>query len=144
MTDRGTTLPELLVVVVLLGMLALLGGLAVTGLRDRAAVALEQHRVVQAIHAARGAAVRLGVPVRLLLGDSAHRVTTRTIAGDSIVAWRSPGTAGHGVRLAGASGALLFAPGGIAMGASNRTLTLTRGGVTRKVIVSRLGRVTVQ
>lgn len=144
MTCRGVTLLELLVVIVLAGICALLGGLAVTGIRDGAAVATEQRRLVQAIHTARGAAVRLGVPTRLALGDSGYRVTARTVHGDSLTPWSAAGAAASQVRIAGAGSALLFAPGGIAMGASNRTLTLTRGRAVRKVIVSRLGRVTLE
>ena len=37
-----------------------------------------------------------------------------------------------------------FAPSGVAVGASNATYTLRRGGALRQVIVSRYGRVRMQ
>ena len=108
---------------------------------DLGAVHAETGSIVSALDAARGAALRLGTVTRLTLSDSGYQVEA-TVARDDLTAWRGAGPAHRGVHLAGAGRPILFAPSGIAMGASNRTLILSKGAVSRRVVVSRLGRLT--
>lgn len=142
MQRMGYTLPEMLIAIVLISMLALIGLAPVRGIRDTAVVRREQQRLADALERARGAAVRLGVPTRLAVTDTAYRITAVTLTGDSVLAWRDHGPQGEGVLLSGGGAPLIFGPSGVAMGASNRTMTLRRGAVVRTVVVSRLGRIT--
>ena len=141
MSHRGVTLVELLLVVVLLAILAGIAAPRVLGVLDRSSVQAETASVVSALDAARGAALRLGAVSRVTLTDSGYRVDTR-VAGEDVLAWRAIGPRQRGVRLTGVGQPILFAPSGIAMGASNRTLLLSKGAVSRRVVVSRLGRLT--
>lgn len=134
---RGFTLLELLLALTLVGLLLLLAVPKLRGLAAGAALRHEAARLVAALDAGRGLALRSGSVAKVTLGDSAYRIETD--AGGS----RWPGPAGSGVRLTGASGGpIVFGAAGLATGASNRTLVLTRDGESRQVVVSRLGRIT--
>lgn len=137
----GLILVELLVVLVLIGLLALIAAPRLFTLADAAAVRDEAWRVVTALDAARGTAIRMGVVATLTLSDTSYQVTAAA-GGDTVTAWRRPGPRQNGVALNGTGQPLLFGPAGLAMGASNRTITVSRGSAERKVVVSRLGRVT--
>lgn len=137
---RGVTLPELLLVVVLIGLLTLIAVPRLAALRDGAVVREETLRLLAALDYARGAAVRLGSNTRLTLSDSGY---TLTAAPDDsqVTVWRGRGPRDNAVRLSGAGAPLLFGPSGVAVGASNRTLQLVRGGTLHRVVISRLGRI---
>lgn len=141
MSSRGFTLVELLLVIVLLGIFSSIATSRVLGILDLGAVRAETATVVSALDAARGAALRLGTVARLTLADSGYQVDA-DVASEHVTAWRAGGPSRRGVHLSGAGRPILFAPSGIAMGASNRTLLLSKGAVTRRVVVSRLGRLT--
>lgn len=138
--NRGVTLLELLLAMVLAGLLALLSVPPLAALRDSARVRSETVRLVATLDLARGAAVRFGATVRLSLSDSAFQFTASPIAG-AAVNWRLPGTAQSGVLLAGAGAPIQFGAAGLAVGVSNRTLVLSRGSITRRIVISRLGRI---
>jgi prepilin-type N-terminal cleavage/methylation domain-containing protein len=137
---RGVTLVELLIVLVLTGMLALVAAPRLMALRDALALRDETVRLVAALDAARGAAIRLGGTVGLTLADTGY-VVTALAAQPQFVAWSAPGPQARGQQLAGAGSTIAFGAAGLAVGAANRTLTLSRGSVSRRVVVSRLGRV---
>lgn len=136
---RGTTLLELLLALVVLALLAMLAVPRVIGLADRAALAVEATRVRAALEAARGTGIRLGTVAVLQFGAGAWEVRA-VLDGVTTVAWRRPGI-GSGVTLEGAGDPIRFGPAGLAVGVSNRTLRLRRGGTAREIVVSRLGRV---
>lgn len=137
---NGVTLPELLIAVVLIGLLALIGAPRVAALYDGVRVREETLRLLAALDHARGAAVRIGSTTRLSLADSGYRVTAAP--NDTLLElWRAPGSLNSAVRLTGAGAPLLFGPSGLAVGASNRTLLLAKGSITRRVVISRLGRI---
>lgn len=137
---RGVTLPELLLAVVLAGLLTLLVVPRLAAFRDGAAVREEGVRLLVALDQARGAAVRLGSNTRLALSDSAYTLSAAPID-TTVRLWRTPGPGSAAVRLTGAGAALLFGSSGVAVGASNRTLQLSKGSVTRRLVISRLGRI---
>lgn len=141
MSPRGVTLVELLLVLVLLAILTAIAAPRVLGVLDLSSVRAETASVVSALDAARGAALRLGTATRLTLTDSGYQVDAN-VAGEDVLAWRATGPWQRGVRLTGVGQPILFAPSGIAMGAANRTLLLSKGAVSRRVVVSRLGRLT--
>ncbi|MGH7524834.1 MAG: GspH/FimT family pseudopilin [Gemmatimonadales bacterium] len=137
----GLVLLELLVVMVLIGLLAAVALPDLASAMDRAAVREETLRVVAALDAARGAAVRLGGEVALTLADSAYQVTAVS-GSDTTVPWRRPGPLTRGTTLGGGGAPLHFGPAGLAMGASNRTIVVARGSAVRRIVISRLGRIT--
>jgi Tfp pilus assembly protein FimT len=137
----GLVLIELLFVVVLLGLLALFAVPRLAGVADAAAVRDEAMRVVGALDAARGASIRLGTVATLTFSDTSYRVTA-IVGQDTLTPWRQPGPGPAGVVLSGAGQAVRFGPAGLAVGVSNRTITLTKGRATRNIVVSRLGRIT--
>lgn len=141
MSNRGLTLPELLLVLVLLALGAGLALPRVMMALDAGLVRAEAAAVVTALDTARGAAMRLGAVARLTLADSGYQVVVQAPGGTTVV-WRGSGAAARGVHLTGAGQPILFGPSGVAMGAANRTVQLARGAVTRRVVVSRLGRLT--
>jgi prepilin-type N-terminal cleavage/methylation domain-containing protein len=141
MSHRGTTLLELIIVIVILALLGAIAVPRVLGVTDAAAVRETAARLVAALDATRGAAVRLGGPAALLITPSDWRVLVR-VGPDSVVAWESPGAAVHGVTVSGAGGPIIFARAGIAVGAANRTIVMSRGLASSRVVISRLGRVT--
>jgi len=141
MSRRGLVLFELLLVLVLLAVMASFAAPRLVGIADGAAVRGETGRLIGALDAARGAAMRLGVVATLTLSDTSYSVTA-IVDGDTLTAWQQPGPWLRGVALTGAGQSILFGPAGLAMGASNRTLVLARGNYVRRVVMSRLGRLT--
>ena len=138
---RGHTLIELALVLVLMGLLVHLVALRMAALADAGAVRDESMRLVAALDAARGAAQRLGTVAHLTLADTAYLVTA-TVDTERVIAWRATGPVVRGIVLGGAGAALDFGPAGIAQGVSNRTLVVTKGHASRRVVISRLGRIT--
>ncbi len=136
---RGTSLLDLLLALVLVGLLAGLAIPRVAGLAEHAALALDVTRVQAALEVARGTGVRLGTVAVLQLGATPWEVRA-VLDGVETVAWRSPGVT-EGTTLEGAGDPLHFGPAGLAVGVGNRTLRLRRGGAVREIVVSRLGRV---
>jgi len=137
----GLVLVELMLVVVITMIVAAFAAPRLFAIADAAAVRSETMLVVAAFDAARGAAIRLGVVTTLTLSDSTYCVTA-VVDGDTLTAWRRRGPAGNGVALGGTGQPVLFGPAGLGMGVANRTITVAKGSVVRRVVVSRLGRVT--
>ena len=136
MRPRGMTLIELLLVLAILGTVALMAAPRLSAVRDRAALRVARSALLEALDAARGAAVRLDGPVAVT--TEAERLVIRS---DTTVlrSWPEPGRSG--VTLSGLATPIRFGPAGLATGASNRTLRLSRGGDTLSVVLSRLGRI---
>ncbi len=130
-----------LIAMVMLGLLLAIAAPRLVRLTDEAAVRGEAARIVGALAATRGAAVRLDRNASLVLMPTRWVVSVRQGA-DSMIAWQSAGSASAGVILSGAGAPIVFGRAGIAVGASNRTLILSRGSASRRVIISRLGRIT--
>lgn len=143
---RGFTLVELLVVLLVAGLLA---GMVVPGaasLGDRLAV---EHEATRMLVAYRSAWLTARVHQRLaLLRITPDSVAIRTVAyagaPDTVLVSVAPGPSQGGVTLRSAAHTAVFGPDGLGMGVSNTTHVLERGRVTRRVVVSRLGRVRIQ
>ncbi len=142
MHRTGTTLLELALVIVILGILAAIAVPRITLVADEAAVRHQVHRLIGALDAARGAGIRLGTPAGLTVGI-ARLTVAASVGGVPTTVWDVPGPADEGVSVSGAAGApIMFGPAGLAIGASNRTIVLSRGAASRRVVISRLGRIT--
>ena len=142
--QRGFTLIEMLIAIMLAGLLAALAIPGLSALHDRLAVETATEAILAAHTRARLVAVtERRVAVLTLTVDS---LVLRAIEAptDTTPRWRSPGPAIHGVAIAGVPRSVLFAPSGVTMGVANATYTLTRGGARKQIVVSRYGRVRVQ
>ncbi len=138
---RGVTLLELLLTMVLLGLLAGLGLPRLGAVASAAALRHEATELVVALDAARIEAIRFGGVTRLTLSDSSYRLEL-AVGGDTTLRWQHDGPRVRGVQLSGGGAPIQFGAAGLAVGVSNRTLVLTRRGVSRRVVISRLGRIT--
>jgi prepilin-type N-terminal cleavage/methylation domain-containing protein len=138
---RGVTLPELMLTLVLIGLLAALGLPRLGAVASAAALRHEATELVIALDAARLDAIRFGAVTHLTLSDSSYRLELATDSGITL-RWQHDGAGVRGVRLTGGGAPIQFGAAGLALGVSNRTLVLTRHGVSRRVVISRLGRIT--
>ncbi len=138
---RGYSIIELLAVVTLLGLATLIAVPRLAAISDDMAVRQEAARLVAAFDAARGTARRLDAPAALALTDSSF-VIECTLDSVPVVEWHAIGPAAQGVRIDGAGAPIAFSPDGVAMGVANRTITLSRGNASHRVVISRLGRIT--
>jgi len=143
MSSRGSSLPELIVVIALV---AIASALVVPSLRyamDRRSVENATQAFIQAHAEARLVAIESQRTALLTL--SADSMVLRTArGGDTLVVWRRPGPASFGVTVTGPAHLFRFIPYGYSIGASNTSYTLTRGAARRKVIIARYGRVRVE
>ena len=142
---RGVTLLELLVVLVIVGILA---GMVVPGAASLADRMTVEHEAARLLVAYRSAWLTARVQHRLaLLQVASDSLAIRTVSGagapDTLLTWLAPGPGVAGVSIQGAPHTTVFAPSGAAMGFANTRLVLSRGGATRQVVVSRLGRVRI-
>src|SRR5688572_26534691 len=140
---RGITLLVLVVVLALAGILARLALRAARRLGSAIATDRAAQAVVAGHRVARFTAIMRSR--RTLLQVRADSLTVRAIQGaDTVTLWVRPGPEAHGVTLSGPSRPLVFAPTGLPLGVSNATFQLDRGGVVRRVVISRLGRIRIE
>ena len=142
---RGVTLLELVIVLALIGLLA---GIVIPGsavLADRLAVEQQAARLLTAY---RSAWVTARMQQRLaILRISADTLAIRTVRTaddpDTLLAWIAPGPSVAGVALSSPAHTSVFGPDGLGLGLANTSHVLVKGNATRKVVVSRLGRVRI-
>jgi prepilin-type N-terminal cleavage/methylation domain-containing protein len=140
---RGMTLPELIVTVAIVGLA--LGIMAPQLSAPLDAVAVEQAAgEIAAAHArARITAVVESRVTQLRIG--ADSMTLDVLAPDGAERrWSAPGPERFAVTVTGAARTLLFSPTGLSMGFSNASWTLTKGSASRRIVISRLGRVRIE
>jgi type IV fimbrial biogenesis protein FimT len=137
---RAFTLPELMLVLALVGILLGIAVPQLSSAMDRIEVHTAANRLVAAHNRARMTAVTQGHVVVLFVDQ--HTLILRR-QGEATPLWSEPGPGTSGVALAGSGAKFTFSPEGLTLGLSNASLRLTRGSATRTVIVSRLGRVRV-
>lgn len=142
---RGVTLLELLVVLVIIGIIVGMVVPSSASLADRMAV---EHEAGRLLVAYRSAWLTARAQHRLaLLSVTSDSLAIRTVSGagapDTVLAWLAPGPGLAGVSIQGAPHTTVFAPNGAAMGFANTRHVLSKGGASRQVVVSRLGRVRV-
>jgi prepilin-type N-terminal cleavage/methylation domain-containing protein len=135
---RGTTLPELMVVLTVVGVLATIGVIRVAALRDRVSVRAAVTEAVATFAQARRWSVSRASRTAVTIDTAAAALVVRSY-GDT-VAYRDLG-ASHGVTMSATRDSMAYAPNGLGYGASNLTIVLRRGAAADTIIVSRLGRV---
>jgi prepilin-type N-terminal cleavage/methylation domain-containing protein len=140
---RGATLLELLVA---LSIVALVLGIATPRLSEPLDMLAVEHAAgeIAGAHArARVAAVVESRMTVLHIGPDSLTMESIDSAGP-VRRWSMPGPHRFAVNMAGAARTLAFAPTGISTGLSNASWTLTKGTATRRVVISRLGRVRIE
>jgi len=140
---RGATLLELLVALSIVGLVLGIAAPRFSEPLDTLAVEHAAGEIAGAHARARVAAV---VESRLtVLHISADSLVLEAMEpGGPVRRWGMPGPGQFAVTMAGAARTLTFSPTGITMGASNASWTLTKGSATRRVVISRLGRVRIE
>lgn len=141
--QRGTTLLELLLVLVLVGLATAMALPGITGLRDRLAVDSAAQVIAGAHARARLVAVAERRNVLLTLAADSLIVHAIETPADTVERWRSAGPSADGVITTGLPRRISYAASGISLGFANGTYTITRGNARRQVIVSRYGRVRI-
>ncbi len=141
--SRGTTLLELLAVLVLVGLAALIAVPAFSRVRDRLAVESAAQALAGAHARARLVAVTERRNVLLTLAADSLVLHALESPADTVERWRSAGPSAEGVIATGLPRRIGYAPSGVSLGFANGTYTLTRGGARRQVVVSRYGRVRI-
>lgn len=139
---HGITVTEVLIVVVLIGLMTMIAAPRLDRAMAGVVVDAEAHRIASAHVRARMMAVTRSRV--MLLGIAPESLWISEVAGaDTTRAWTGPGPAAAGAAVSGPAHPLRFTPLGITFGVSNGTWTVTYRGTSRKVVVSRLGRVRV-
>jgi prepilin-type N-terminal cleavage/methylation domain-containing protein len=137
---RGFSLPELVLVLALSGILLAIALPRLAVLLDSIEVHTAASRIAAAHQRARMMAVTKGQVLVLTVQQDSVAIRRR---GEVTSLWSEIGPAAEGVALDGASRQFTFSPEGLTLGLSNATLRLSRGSATRAVVVSRLGRVRI-
>ncbi len=137
---EGFTLPELVLVLAVTGILLGIGVTNLVRAMDQLSVDAAATQLVAAHQRARMMAVARGQVLTLLIDSNDITIAPRTGAEPL---WSAAGLAGSGVSLAGPSRRFTFSPEGLTLGLSNASLQLQRGSSTRTVVVSRLGRIRI-
>ena len=135
---RAFTLPELLLVLALGGILLGVALPRLSSALDRVEVVAAAGHIAAAHQRARLTAITQGVVAVLSVDSLALTIRRR---GQITPLWSEAGPSAHRVSLTSPAHQFTFSPEGFTIGLSNATLRLTRGSATRTLIVSRLGRV---
>ncbi|WP_148306471.1 hypothetical protein [Gemmatirosa kalamazoonensis] len=135
---RGATLPELVMVLGLVGIVAALAVAGAARLADRLAARGGARELRAALLTTRHLAVLRATRAALAVDTARARLVVRVAAETALV--RDVGAL-YGVRLAATRDSLAYAADGLGWGAANARLVVRRGSAAETVTVSRLGRV---
>lgn len=140
--SRGTTLFELLLGVVLIGIVSAVGLPRLPAMLDRQAVNHAVQQIVTGHRAARAVAFQEARVAVLLIRPESVAVAV-VLQGDTAIRWSTAGPAANNVTLTGPTHPVVVTPAGIGLGFSNGTYHLVRGAARADVVFSRLGRIRV-
>ena len=135
---RAHTLPELVLTLTLIAILAAMSVPTLVAAIDQWQVRGAVADLVNALVVAREAALARGMEAVFVV-DAARGEVTVTCDGDTL-AHRAVGAL-HGVTISASGDMVRYAPDGLAIGVSNTTLVVARRARVDSVVVSRLGRV---
>jgi prepilin-type N-terminal cleavage/methylation domain-containing protein len=141
--NRGATLLELLVTLSLVSLFLGIVAPRVSDPLDTLAVEHVAGEIAGAHARARAAAVVESRIALLHVGPDSLVLEVVGPAGPER-RWMLPGPSRYDVMMSGGERTLTFSPTGITMGASNATWTLSKGAITRRVVISRLGRLRIE
>jgi type II secretory pathway pseudopilin PulG len=140
---RGISVTEVLIVVVLIGLMTLIAAPRLDRALASIVVDAEARRIAAAHTRARMMAVTRSRVLLLRIAPDSLWIA-HVSGADTTRLWTGPGPAAAGVALTGPEYPLRFTPLGVTFGVSNGTWTVSYRGVSRKVVVSRLGRVRIR
>lgn len=135
---RGTTLPEIIVVMTIAGILGSIAVARTAVLRDRISVRSAATETVSTFSLARRWALSRASRTAITIDTAAASLVVRSFT--DTISTRRLGSS-HGVTVAASRDSMAYAPNGLGYGASNLTLVLRRGAAAETIVVSRLGRV---
>jgi prepilin-type N-terminal cleavage/methylation domain-containing protein len=135
---RGTTLPELLVVLTIVGILGTIAMGRTAALRDRMSVRAAATETVATFALARRWSVSRATRTAITFDTVSVALIVQSY-GDTIANRRLASS--HGVGMSASRDSMAYAPNGLGYGASNLTIVLSRGASAETIFVSRLGRV---
>lgn len=135
---RGVTLPEMLIVLTIVGVVMAIAIPNAKASLDRVSVRAASSDVRATLNYARMLAMAGGLAVAVDIDSAAG--TLRVRRGDERILMRPVGPA-HGVRLGRTRDSLTYDPRGFGRGAANLSILVRRGASVETVFVSRLGRV---
>lgn len=135
---RGTTLPELLIALVVAGILAGIGVSGAAHLADTLAARGAARELRAALGTTRHLAVLRATRAALTLDTARAELAVRLAAETALV---RPLGALYGVRLSSSRDSIAYRGDGLGWGAANARLVVRRGAAAETVTVSRLGRV---
>jgi Tfp pilus assembly protein FimT len=141
--NRGATLLEIILALLVMGLLGTIVLPSARDLHDRLLVDGAARSIASAHARARLTATIESQPALLTIDADSIRINLLSGA-DTLARWAIPGPAVEGVALSGGGRRVLFAPSGLSFGFANATYTLTRGARVKQVVVSRYGRVRVE
>lgn len=136
---QGFTLVETVIVLLVVGIVAAIGGREMAGVFDRMAVKRAVSEAWSFYQTARYAALVHGSAVRVHFGPE-QMVAAYEMERDSVFLVR-PGPTTDGVELTGSRLVTRLHANGLGAGAANLTLTFRRGRYVEKLTLSRLGRI---
>lgn len=136
--QRGTTLPEIIVVMTIAGILGSIAVARTAVFRDRISVRSAATETVSTFSLARRWALSRASRTAITIDTAAASLVVRSFT--DTISTRRLGSS-HGVTLAATRDSMAYAPNGLGYGASNLTLILRRGTAAETIVVSRLGRV---
>ena len=135
---HGTTLPEIMIVLTIAGILGSVAVVRGVVLRDRISVRAAAAETVSAFALARRWSLSRASRTAIAFDTAAASLTVLSFA--DTIARRRLGSS-HGVTLSASRDSMAYAPNGLGYGASNLTLIVRRGAAAETIFVSRLGRV---
>ena len=135
---QGTTVPELIVVLTVVGVLMVVALTRSGSARDRASVRAAATETIATFALARRWSLSRASRTAVTFDTTTAALIVRSYA--DTIARRSLASS-HGVRFSASRDSMAYAPNGLGYGASNLTLVLRRGEAAETVVVSRLGRV---
>jgi Tfp pilus assembly protein FimT len=131
-------MPELVVVMAVVGVLVTVAVARTRALRDRVSVRAAATETVATFALARRWSLSRASRTAITFDTTASTVVVRSYV--DTIARRSLASS-HGVTLSATRDSMAYAPNGLGYGASNLTVVLRRGNAAETIFVSRLGRV---
>jgi len=135
---RGTTLPEMIIVLTVIAILATVAIGQTATLRDRMSVRSAATEAVSTFAVARRWSLSRAARTAITIDTAAATLLVSSYT--DTIARRRLGAA-HGVTISATRDSMAYAPNGLGYGASNLSLVLRRGAAAETIVVSRLGRV---
>jgi len=136
--QRGVTVPELILVLTVVGILGTIAIPRTVSWRDRMSVRAAAVETVATFAMARRWSLSRSSRTAITVDTVFATLTVRSFS-DTIA--RRDLASSHGVTVSASRDSMAYAPNGLGYGASNLTMVLRRGAAAETIFVSRLGRV---